>query len=206
MRRPGRRTGRRTPGSHLAPDATMRRARDSMRLAVWLGLLAASLRLLLSLDSGPLRGPSLRHWTLFWVWVATHDPVTTGFVAVRVMTAAACAYLLVVTLLGALARLVRAPGLARAVDGWNVAVLRGALTAALGAGLTVGGLAAPAQAAAGPPRPSPAATRPEEDPPVMRRLPDAPVSTTSTLAPTSTSMTTSTTATTVPDDTGDGGA
>src|SRR3954452_4409018 len=175
MRRPHCRTGRRPSARRLSPGATVRRAVDSMQLAVWLGLLAASLRLLVWLDSGPLRGPSLRHWTLFRLWVATHDPVTTGFVAVRVVTAAACAYLLVVTVLGALARLVRAPGLARAVDRWNVALLRGALTAALGAGLTLGGLAAPAQAAAGPPRPSPAATRPEEDPPVMRRLPDAPV-------------------------------
>ena len=75
-------------------------------------------------------------------WVAAASPAEMAMAVVRGLGIAACGYLLAITALGVIARLVRARGLATTIDRISPAVVRRLVSGGTGAGLVLGTLVA----------------------------------------------------------------
>lgn len=128
------------------------RAAAGARLAVWCAGLVLAARVLVATGQGALRIP-LTSATGLATWVGAASPAEMAVAVMRLLAIAGCAYLLGVTALGVVARLVRARGLAAVVDRISPALVRGLVSGGTGAGLVLGTLVAalPAPDMAGPP-------------------------------------------------------
>jgi hypothetical protein len=137
------------------------RVAATVRLAAWSAALVAGARALVATGRGSLSVP-LGSADELADWVGAATPAEMAMAVLRLLAIAACGYLLAVTALGVFARLVRARGLAAAVDRVTPAVVRRIVSAGAGAGLVLGALVAslPAPDLARPPDASTVAASP----------------------------------------------
>lgn len=161
-------------------------------LVAWLLGLVAVLAGVARLGATPaLSAPPLDRPGHLAAWATAREPVEAAFAVLRLTVGAAAAYLLAVTLLALLVRLVHAGRLATAVDLVTVPLVRRLVRGALGLGLA--GATAAGPLAAGPvsalssrsaaglvvPQwqgaPSPPVGDADGSPPTMERLDEAPV-------------------------------
>lgn len=152
------------------------RHRRACGLVAWLVLLgtaAAALQLAGgSLPSPPLRSPS--RWP---GWLSGGDPIIVAFSAVRLLALGFAWYALVVTVAGALARLLAEADLAAGLDRLTLPPLRRLLAATMSVGIGTASLApvaaraAPRPASVATAQPSTPTTSPPADSLTMRELP-----------------------------------
>lgn len=119
------------------------------RVALWLVTLAAAMRVLTAVAL-PLR-------------LGEQEPVMSAFAVLRLMALGIAWYLVVVTVLGLVARATRIPALVRSTNALAVAPVRRLLHLSVTATVGLGTLSTPASAS-GPPA--------SHDPPVIRSLPE----------------------------------
>lgn len=146
----------------------------------WLALLVAMIVALHRLGSGSLSTPPLLDRDELQRWLEARDAVTVAFAFVRLVALVLGWYLLVITVVGLLARLTRIPALVRVADLATIPAVRRLLGAVAGVGLTasaatlMAGSLLPDQA-----RPSAVSETvvlqrlPDEGGVVLRQLPDA---------------------------------
>jgi hypothetical protein len=113
----------------------------TVRLAAWSAALVAGTRVLVATGRGSLSVP-LGSADDLADWVGAATPAEMAMAVLRLLAVAACGYLLAVTTLGVAARLVRARGLAAAVDRVTPAVVQRIVSGGTGAGLVLGTLVA----------------------------------------------------------------
>src|SRR5205823_6334103 len=113
----------------------------------WAAFLAAAMAALHMAGHGTLAPPPVDVAGLR-SWAATRQPAEVAVAMVRLGAMGLGWYLLAVTVLGTLVRLVRVAPLVAAVDALTIPGLRSVLAAALGASLSVTAAAQPASAAA----------------------------------------------------------
>lgn len=142
-------------------------------LAAWLTALGVILWLLAGLGSGPLAAPPLGDASALGEWQASRTPPEALLSVVRLLALALGWYLMTVTVLGALARLLRWGRLVVVADTVTVPAVRQLLRGALGVGLAAGVITAGPAAAIGPLRMAAAATSevPSEPEPPAAALP-----------------------------------
>ncbi|HWH35534.1 MAG TPA: hypothetical protein VNT56_09495 [Acidimicrobiales bacterium] len=165
------------PGNH--PVAMARRLAG---WSAWLAILLAVAAGGRALARGPLAPPPLGDPGSWASWAAARSPVEAAFAVLALVVVVLAWYLLMVTSLGALARLWGARRLVRVVDVLTLPVVRRSLHAAAGVTLVGSTVAGVAGARVEPPLVTIAAVAgdeagadDDEDPPVMRALPeDAP--------------------------------
>lgn len=107
------------------------RFRISSGLLLWLCFLGASLRALLSLDSGPLAAPTLG-LAEFSDWLALTEAPTATFVVLRLVALGAGAYLMATTVLAIGLRLLRADVAAAVVESGLPSMIRRLVRATAG--------------------------------------------------------------------------
>lgn len=113
----------------------------TVRLAAWTAVLVLVARLLLAAGSDSLSVP-LTSAEEVSAWVSEAPPADMAVALLRLGALAAVAYLLAVTILAVLARLVRVRGLVAAVDRVSPGVVRRVVTGGSGFGLVLGGAVA----------------------------------------------------------------
>lgn len=136
----------------------MARLRDLLPLLGWLASLAAGIVLFTQLGDGPLAAPPLTEPDAWSAWAAERDGPLAAVALLRVLALALAWYLVGVTTLGLVARLLRLASLVRVADAISGPVVRHVLRSALGVTLAVGVVAASSAPTAGPPRDPAAAT------------------------------------------------
>lgn len=115
--------------------------RATVRLALWTAGLVVALRLLVAAGSSSLSVP-LASFDGLSAWVAETPPADMTVALLRLAALAATGYLLAVTVLAVVARLVRIRPLATAVDRISPGVVRRIVTGGSGVGLVLGGVVA----------------------------------------------------------------
>lgn len=185
------RTGAAPSAPATAPEAPVWR-RVALG-AAWVAILVAVLVLLDRLGSGRLSTPPLLDRAALQDWLDERDAVTVAFALVRLVGMVLAAYLLVVTVVGLLARATRIPALVRVADLATIPAVRRVLGTVAGVGLTASAasLVAASMLPDEGPRTAPGAelvdTRvvlerlPDSGDTVLRRLPDQGDDGTSTL-------------------------
>lgn len=127
-------------GGATPPPATVGRPAAAWRRialgVAWVAVLVAILVLLDRLGSGSLSTPPLLDRPALQDWLETRDAVTVAFALVRLVGMVLAAYLLVVTVVGLLARATRVPALVRLADLATVPAVRRVLGTVAGVGLT----------------------------------------------------------------------
>jgi len=103
---------------------------------LWTGSVAAIIFVLHRLGSGSLSTPPFTDSTRLQAWTDERDAVTVAFALLRLVALALAWYLLVVTVLGLLARATRIPGLVALTDLGTVPAVRRVLGGIAGIGLT----------------------------------------------------------------------
>jgi hypothetical protein len=109
--------------------------RRLLPLLAWVAALGAAFGLLLLMGRGGLSTPSILEPSAWPAWATGHDPVEVAFAVLRLVGLAAAWYLLGVTTIGVVARLLRWGRLVDAADILTVPSVRRLLQAALGLGL-----------------------------------------------------------------------
>jgi len=117
------------------------RVAATVRLAAWSAALVLAARVLVATGRGALAIP-LDSADDLAAWVGVASPAEMAMAVLRLLAIAACGYLLAVTSLGVGCRVVRARGLAAAVDRITPAVVRRLVSGGTGAGLVLGTLVA----------------------------------------------------------------
>lgn len=143
------------PGSR-SRSARRRRSREVAPLLVWSAALLSATALFHALGRGALAAPSLLAPGTWLEWAATRDAVTVGFVVLRLLVLALAWYLVGVTTVGAVARVVRAARFVRLADALTVDSVRRLLQSALGLGLATAVVGAATVGPTLPPHPGPA--------------------------------------------------
>jgi hypothetical protein len=141
---------------------SMRRA---LVLVSWLACLCGAAAVLVLAGRGALAGPDVAHPSSWPAWASGRDPVDAAVAVLRTGLLVVTLYLLVVTLLGLLARAAALPRLVARLDVAGGPLVRRVLTGAAGAGLALSALT-PAVAMAQTSTPPPTA--------IMRLLDDPP--------------------------------
>lgn len=118
---------------HSAPSAPT--ARQLLPLLAWVTALGAAIGLLLLMGQGGLSTPSVLEPSAWPAWTAGRDPLEVAFAILRLVGLAAAWYLLGVTTIGVVARLLRWGRLVDAADILTVPWVRHLLQTALGLGL-----------------------------------------------------------------------
>jgi resuscitation-promoting factor RpfA len=118
-----------------------RRTLAAVRLALWVAALVVTTRVLVAVGSESLAIP-LRSFDDLRAWVEVATPAEMAMGVFRLLAIAASTYLLAVTALGVLARLVRAGRLVATLDRVSPAVVRRVVAGGGGAGLVMGTLVA----------------------------------------------------------------
>ena len=118
-----------------------RRTLATARLALWVAALVVTTRVLVAIGRDSLAIP-LTSFDDLHAWVEVATPAEMAMGVLRLLAIAACAYLLAVTALGVLARLIRAGRLAATLDLVSPALVRRVVAGSGGAGLVVGTLVA----------------------------------------------------------------
>lgn len=113
-----------------------------LRLAGLLCLLVAAVVGLGWMGTGPLGVPSILEPGAWSAWAGSRDAVTIAFALLRLGTLLVAWYLLGVTVIGIVARLVRNVRMVRFADALTVPAVRQVLQSALGAGLATAALTA----------------------------------------------------------------
>lgn len=116
-------------------------------LVLWLGCLAVATALLLALGGGRLAAPELSRPDTWSAWAAGRDPLETTMVVLRLLALGTAWYLVGVTTISVLARVLRAARLVRLADALSVGPIRTLAQQALGIGLAAGVLATSVPAA-----------------------------------------------------------
>jgi nucleoid-associated protein YgaU len=123
--------------------------RRMLPLAAWIAALVTGIVVFHGLGSGPIAGPPLADPGSWGDWAAGRDPLVATVALLRLGVLALAWYLVGVTTIGLLARLLRAARLVRVADALTVPVVRRLLQSALGVGLAttmVGAATAPVPA------------------------------------------------------------
>lgn len=107
----------------------------ALRLVGWIGLLVAVIVGFGALGRGPLAVPALTDMDAWRTWASGRDPVEGLFAILRVVVVLLAWYLLGVTLLGVVARLLRWGRLVTVADLLTVPAVRRLLQTSLGLGL-----------------------------------------------------------------------
>jgi hypothetical protein len=151
--------------------------RPPVVLGVWIAGLAAAVAALLAAGHGALAGPPIGEPAAWSAWARGRDPVDAAFAIARTGALVVAGYLLVLTVVGVLARLASLPRLVAGIDLAGGPVVRAVLRSAVGAGVVASTLA-----------PAVGATAGEAPPPtaVMRLLDDVGPATTTTTVTTTT--------------------
>lgn len=113
----------------------MERLRRSLPLLAWLVALGAGIALFHGMGSGPLAAPPLTRPDTWGDWAAQREPLTAGVAVLRLIVLGLAWYLVGVTTIGVVARLLRAARLVRMADALTVPAVRRLLQGALGLGL-----------------------------------------------------------------------
>jgi hypothetical protein len=124
--------------------------RRSLPLIGWIVALLVGLAVFHGLGSGPIAAPPLTDPGSWGPWAAARDPLVATVAVLRLVVLALAWYLVGVTTIGLLARLLRAARLVRVADALTVPMVRRLLQSALGVGLAttmVGAATAPVPAA-----------------------------------------------------------
>ena len=124
----------------------MTRWRDLGPLLAWFGSLAAGIVLFTQLGDGPLVAPPVTEPGAWSAWAEGRDPVVAGLALLRLLVLALTWYLVGVTTIGLIARLLRLGRLVRLADAMSGPVVRHVLRSALGVSLAVGVVASSAGA------------------------------------------------------------
>lgn len=120
----------------------MGRLRAALPLVGWLGSLVAGIVLFTQMGDGPLATPPITDPSAWAAWAAERDPVIAGVALIRLLVLALAWYLVGVTTVGLVARLLRLASLVRIADAMSGPVARHVLRQALGVSLAVGVVAA----------------------------------------------------------------
>lgn len=120
----------------------MARMRDLLPLLGWLGSLVAGIVLFTQLGDGPLATPPLTEPGAWSAWAADRDGVVAALAVLRLVVLALAWYLVGVTSVGLVARLLRLARLVRIADAISGPVVRHVLRSAVGVSLAVGVVAA----------------------------------------------------------------
>jgi hypothetical protein len=118
-------------------------------LVMWMAALVIGVAVFHGLGGGPLAGPPLADPGAWGDWMAGRDPLVATMALLRLGVLALAWYLVGVTTVGLLARLLRAARLVRLADALTLPVVRRLLQSALGVGLAttmVGAATAPVPA------------------------------------------------------------
>jgi hypothetical protein len=126
------------PSVDLRPSAVQR----WLPLLAWLGTLVVAIGLLLALGGGRLAAPDLTAPGSWSTWAAGRDPLEVTMVVVRLLGLALAWYLVGVTSISVLARLLRAARLVRIADALAVGPVRTIAQQAVGISLAAGVLVA----------------------------------------------------------------
>jgi LysM domain len=110
-------------------------ARSLIPLLSWLGALAAAIAILIMMGKNGLHTPSVLDPTAWPAWVSGQGPLDAAFAILRLVGLAGAWYLLGVTTIGMMARLLRWGRLVDFADVLTVPWVRNLLQAALGVGL-----------------------------------------------------------------------
>jgi hypothetical protein len=110
-------------------------ARSLIPLLTWLGALAAAIAILIMMGKNGLDTPSVLDPTAWPAWARGQDPLNAAFAMLRLVGLAGAWYLLGVTTIGMMARLLRWGRLVDFADVLTVPWVRNLLQAALGVGL-----------------------------------------------------------------------
>ena len=125
----------------------MRRLQDVLPLAAWLGSLTAGIVLFTQLGDGALATPALTDAAGWRSWLQGQEAVLAGVALLRLLVLGLAWYLVGVTTLGLVARLLRLASLARVADAISGPIVRHVLRQALGVSMAVGVVAASTGAA-----------------------------------------------------------
>lgn len=125
----------------------VRRLQDVLPLLAWFGSLAAGIVLFTQLGDGALATPALTDVDGWRAWFAGQDAVLAGVALLRLLVLALAWYLVGVTTIGLVARLLRLASLVRVADAISGPIVRHVLRQALGVSLAVGVVAASTGAA-----------------------------------------------------------
>lgn len=138
-------------------EGVVERIRRALPLLAWLAALAAGIALFHGMGAGPLAAPPLTDPAGWAAWAAEREPLVAGVAILRLLVLGLAWYLVGVTTIGLVARLLRAARLIRVADALTVPAVRRLLQGALGLGLatavvgaaTVPGLVRPDTAGSG---------------------------------------------------------
>lgn len=122
-----------SPSPPAANDPPLRRA---LAAVAWIATLVAIIVLLGWLGDGRLSTPPLLDRSQLQRWLDGRDAVTVAFAVVRLIGLVLAWYLLVVTVVGLVARVSRLPALVRVADLATIPAVRRVLGAIAGVGLT----------------------------------------------------------------------
>jgi hypothetical protein len=120
--------------------------RRALPLIAWLSALLVGLAVFHGLGSGPMAAPPLTDPGTWGAWAVARDPLIATVAVLRLVVLALAWYLVGVTTVGLLARLLRAARLVRLADALTLPLVRRLLQNALGVGLAtamVGAATAP---------------------------------------------------------------
>ncbi len=133
------------PASWADPAASLRPAapwwRRALPLASWLGCLLLAVGLLLALGDGRLAAPVLTDPSGWAAWAAGRDPLEVAMVVLRLLALALAWYLLGVTSVSVVARVLRAARLVQLADALSMGPVKVLVQQAVGVGLAAGVLA-----------------------------------------------------------------
>ena len=110
--------------------------------ATWVLALGVAAAALQWAGQGPLAGPPLTHPGRWGAWLAGRDPIVAAFSLLRVLALAGLWYVAIVTVVGAVLRLVGAASLVRLTDRVTVAPVRRMLAGSVSLGLAASGVLA----------------------------------------------------------------
>lgn len=130
----------RHPSTWADPATPVRRSplERWLPLLAWLGTLAVAVALLHALGGGRLAAPDLTSPATWPAWAAGRDPLEVTMVVVRLLGLALAWYLVGVTSISVLARVLRAARLVRVADALAVGPVRVIAQQAVGVGLAAG--------------------------------------------------------------------
>lgn len=117
--------------------------RRTLPLLAWLGALASGLVLFHGLGRGGMAPPPLVDPGAWGPWLDDREPVVAAMAVLRLVVLALAWYLVGVTTIGLVARMVRRAGLLRVADALTVPMVRRLLQGALGLSLATAMVAAP---------------------------------------------------------------
>ena len=100
----------------MSPPPIAARVACALRAVGWVAGLAATVLALHALGRHELSAPPITSVDQFREWLHNRDAITAGFSLLRLVALGAAWYLLVVTTLGLIARLLRAPRLVHLTD------------------------------------------------------------------------------------------